>query len=279
MASKTKVRASSPLQQPSPQRRPAPQARRAFPRRWRAPVSFGALAVAIIAAAIIYVGHNGTANQTAVAASSALGPLTANLPTSAMGSFTHVSGTVYRQDGKPVLLFIGAQYCPFCAAERWPIVKALARFGTWSGLATGHSTAGTASFSQIPTFDLLNAIYTSKYVSFQSKDIADNNSQPLQTLTAQQQTLFNTYDSAGSIPMVYVDGYALIGSDYSPSEIQGQAFSSLQTQLQQNQGTPFVNDANAEANLLTAFLCKADGNAPQSACSTAVIQTIERGLR
>ena len=27
-------------------------------------------------------------------------------------------------DGKPQNLYIGAEYCPFCAAERWPMVVA-----------------------------------------------------------------------------------------------------------------------------------------------------------
>ena len=38
-------------------------------------------------------------------------------------------------DGKPEVLYVGAEYCPFCAAERWPVVVALSRFGTWSGLS------------------------------------------------------------------------------------------------------------------------------------------------
>ena len=27
--------------------------------------------------------------------------------------------------GKPEIVFVGAEYCPYCAAERWPIVMAL----------------------------------------------------------------------------------------------------------------------------------------------------------
>src|ERR671920_169425 len=32
-------------------------------------------------------------------------------------------------DGKPGVLYVGAEYCPFCAAERWPFVVAMTRFG------------------------------------------------------------------------------------------------------------------------------------------------------
>ena len=36
-------------------------------------------------------------------------------------------------DGKtPSMLYYGAEYCPYCAAERWAMTAALSRFGTWS---------------------------------------------------------------------------------------------------------------------------------------------------
>ncbi len=34
--------------------------------------------------------------------------------------------------GKPEVLFVGAEFCPFCAAERWPLIVALSRFGHFS---------------------------------------------------------------------------------------------------------------------------------------------------
>ena len=41
--------------------------------------------------------------------------------------------------GKPEVLYIGAQYCPYCAAERWALVAALSKFGTFHGLSGIHS--------------------------------------------------------------------------------------------------------------------------------------------
>src|SRR5205823_15010475 len=43
--------------------------------------------------------------------------------------------------GKPEVLYIGAEYCPFCAAERWSLVYALARFGTFKGLLLSTSSS------------------------------------------------------------------------------------------------------------------------------------------
>ena len=54
--------------------------------------------------------------------------------------------------GKPEVLFVGAEYCPFCAAERWPLIVALARFGRFTALHDAVSSAqavfpSTATFS------------------------------------------------------------------------------------------------------------------------------------
>ena len=43
-------------------------------------------------------------------------------------------------DGKPEIFYEGAEPCPYCAAERWAFIIALARFGTWSGL--GNAAVG-----------------------------------------------------------------------------------------------------------------------------------------
>src|SRR5581483_1419549 len=37
-------------------------------------------------------------------------------------------------NGRPEVLYIGAEYCPYCASERWSLIAALSRFGSFSGL-------------------------------------------------------------------------------------------------------------------------------------------------
>jgi thiol-disulfide isomerase/thioredoxin len=48
-----------------------------------------------------------------------------------LGKFVEVSKDTIRRDGKLLVFFMGAEYCPYCAAERWAIVRALQRFGRW----------------------------------------------------------------------------------------------------------------------------------------------------
>jgi thiol-disulfide isomerase/thioredoxin len=238
-----------------------------------------ALGLVIVVAGIFFFAHGATSNNTAIAASASLGGLSTSRPSGSTGNFHHVSAP-FRQGRKPVFLFVGAQYCPYCAAERWGIVKALSRFGTWSNLRVGHSSDGSLgdNLGSIPTFELFGAQYRSRYLAFQSRDVEDNAGNTLQSLSTLQQTLFNRYDSTGSIPFVYVDGYAMSGSGYSPTELQGHSFAEITRQLQANGHAVYANDINGEANLLTALVCKADGNQPGSVCNQAVIRGIARSI-
>ena len=47
--------------------------------------------------------------------------------------------------GPAQILFVGAEYCPFCAAERWPLVVALARFGRFPVLHDAASSTRRSS--------------------------------------------------------------------------------------------------------------------------------------
>ena len=121
---------------------------------------------------------------------------------------TTISGAALTANGKPEMLYMGAEYCPYCAAERWAMIVALSRFGTFSGLATVHSAAangaGTAEpYPNTPTWTFLHATYTSKYLTFTTVEEQTNIPDPsngtyttLQTPTKAQQALVTKYDSA-----------------------------------------------------------------------------------
>lgn len=234
----------------------------------------GVVAVAIAALYVVRASTGGT--STAVAAN--LGPPTAALPGSPTGQF-QLHEPVLRQHGKVEVLFIGALYCPYCAAERWSIVKALDQFGSFSGLKSTTNTQGEGGFGVIPTFELLGAGYQSKYVSLDAKDTQDRNHQPLQTLNNSETSNFNRLDPGGGIPLVAVGGYAQSGSGYQPSEIDGMSFAAVQHALQTNSTAGFAGSINAEANVLTALICHADGNQPSRACGVSAVRQIERSIR
>src|SRR6267378_5203283 len=110
------------------------------------------------------------------------------------------SATPLTVNGKPEVLYVGAEYCPFCAAERWSMIVALDKFGTFTGIQNSKSAALPESFPNTPTFTFRNATYASNYISFVSVEQLDRNHTRLQNVTADQTALITTYDTTGSIP-------------------------------------------------------------------------------
>src|SRR5258706_4760621 len=112
----------------------------------------------------------------------------------------------------PEVFYMGAEYCPYCAAERWPMIIALSRFGTFSNLKTTSSSSSDV-YPNTPTFTFHGATYTSQYVDFVSVETTDRNQNTLETPTAAQQALVNQYDTGGSIPLVdFCNPYSFYGA-------------------------------------------------------------------
>ena len=197
---------------------------------------------------------------------------------------TTISGAALTSGGKPEMLYIGAEYCPYCAAERWGMIVALSRFGTFKGLATIRSAerngAGTAEpFPLTATFTFLNATYTSKYLTFTSveeltniPDKATGGYTPLQTPTAAQQALIQKYDAAnnGAIPFIdYGNKFMSVGASYNPGVLSGLSW----TQIAGDLSTPSSAVAQGvlgTANYATAAICGLTGDQPATACTPAV---------
>src|ERR1700743_3782595 len=78
-----------------------------------------------------------------------------------------INGTATTSGGKPEMVYIGAEYCPYCAFERWGMVVALSRFGTFKNLSTTHSSS-TDAFPNTATWTFYKSTYTSNYLAFTS---------------------------------------------------------------------------------------------------------------
>ncbi len=183
-------------------------------------------------------------------------------------------------DGKlPLVVYMGAEYCPYCAAERWPMIVALSRFGTFSGLQTTHSAPAPEVSPSTPTFSFHGSTYTSKYLAFQAveeetntKDASGNYIQ-LDTPTAAQQALITKYDappyvssdSQGAIPFVDFGNEAVLsGASYSPDLLAGLTQDQVADKLVASD--PIGKAIGGTANQITAMLCKMTGNQPSTVC-------------
>ena len=195
-------------------------------------------------------------------------------------------------DGKPRVLYVGAEYCPYCATERWPMVIALSRFGTFMGLRATHSSS-TDVYPDTQTFSFHGARYTSKWISFRGYELETNQRQgdgyvPLDTLSPQDQQIFDTYDrapyigtgaSSNGIPFIDFGGKFLIGGvTYDPSVLQGQSAAAIAGSLS-DPTSAISQGAVGAANAFTAAICSMTGNQPGRVCADPAIQRIQRALK
>lgn len=188
-----------------------------------------------------------------------------------------ISGsTLTGASGRPEVVYIGAEYCPYCAAQRWPLIIALSRFGTFSGLQTTTSSS-TDVYPNTITFTFRSATYTSQYIDFHSVETLDRDQNKLQTPSSTDQQLIARY--GGSIPFLdFGNHYASTGAYYLPDIISGMSWLALADTLKQ----PDSAQARAiigSANLMTAAICKMNGDQPASVCSSATIQNLEKNLK
>ncbi|MGI0141914.1 MAG: DUF929 family protein [Candidatus Micrarchaeales archaeon] len=207
----------------------------------------------------------------------------------AAGNFpTKINGKpALTNTGKPEILYIGAEYCPYCAAERWPMVIALSRFGTFSNLH--YMTSSATDFdASTPTFTFYNSTYQSSYISFVPVEMttnvqaAANYSGPtmqgypvLQQLNDSQNNIVSALNPGGGIPFINFANKSFInGATYSPQILANMNWSNVASQF------PEVNSTISEsilgsANLITAAICQATNNTPASVCAQSYIQRIE----
>lgn len=209
------------------------------------------------------------------------------------GSLANVSGSPLTSGGKPEVLYVGANFCPFCAAERWPMIVALSRFGTFSGLSTIHSST-TDEYADTPTFTFYGSSYRSNYVSFVPVEETTNervgNSAAqnvsyvtLQVPTAAEQALLDKYDpgtgEGNSIPFIDIGNrYVEIANlpPYGPQDLAGQTWAQVATALH-DPASAIAQGVDGSANYLTAGICELTGNQPATAC-TATVRGLEGQL-
>jgi Domain of unknown function (DUF929) len=186
-------------------------------------------------------------------------------------------------NGKPEVLFIGGQYCPYCAAERWAIAAALSRFGTFSGLQFIHSSP-TDAYPDTPTLSFANAHYTSKYVAFVSVEWYGEQSGAntptgyayLQQPTAQQQALFAKY--GGSFPFVDIGNQYLVPqAQYLPSALAGLSWAQVASAMH-DPNSAVAKDIDGAANMITAAIAKLTHGQPGAVANSAGVAAAARSI-
>jgi thiol-disulfide isomerase/thioredoxin len=182
---------------------------------------------------------------------------------------TGVGDAALTSDGKPEILYVGAEYCPYCAAERWPLVQALTRFGTFSNLSLTTSASDDVH-PNTPTFSFHGATYSSPYLSFVGKELYTNKRvggvyEPLDKLTDAEQQIFQAHTQG--FPFIDVGGrYVVTGATYESGVLDGQSAPAIAAALA-NPDSATAQGVIGAANRITAAICQVTGGKPANVCT------------
>ncbi len=195
-----------------------------------------------------------------------------------IGKFHRVAESLTVKSKRATFLFMSALFCPYCAAERWAIVEALRRFGSWNGLRPATSTGGIDGFVALPTYDFFHASYKSPFLRFTHTDVADAAGRPLQHLSVAETHAVNRYDPGGGIPFLLIDGaFVQLDSGYSPGLLSGKTFAQVQDAIRHR--TALGRTIVHEANVLSALICVGDGEQPAKVCATPAVRRLTASVR
>jgi hypothetical protein len=192
---------------------------------------------------------------------------------------TTISGASLTAGGKPQMLYIGAEFCPYCAAMRWSMAVALSKFGTLSPLHGIHSSS-TDTDPSTPTLTFYKSTYTSKYLTFTPVENETISHAPLQNTTAAQQAVWVKYSPPNQLGYPFIDfgnKYLINGPQFDPAVLSGLTWEQVAQQMR-DPSTKVAQGVLGAANYITAAICKITGNAPASVCSAPAVTAMQGKL-
>lgn len=258
--------------------------------------------VAIFAVVIVFgINRGGGSGAKTTAATAQLTKTLATIPSSAYDSPNVVlpsnppvslkGAPAMTDGGKPRVLYVGAEYCPFCAAERWAMVAALSRFGTFTNLGQTTSSHGDV-YPDTPTLSFHGATFTSKYLVFKGYETQSNQVQgstyaPLDKLSTADGKIFDTYDfppyfngpnSKGAIPFIDFGGkYASQGASYSPQLFAGLTHQKIAEEIA-DPSTEISKSVLGTADVFSAAICQLTNNQPSNVCTSSGVTAAKAAL-
>jgi len=187
--------------------------------------------------------------------------------TSAMQSdVVSYGGPQFVANGKPVVVFVGGEFCEYCAVERWALIIALDRFGSFTNL---HYMASASDEGDYVTFSFVGSSYTSNYIVFRPYEAEDRSMSPLQTVPSNYSTIWNSFGNG--FPFLDLGNtYVIKQSVLSyPDILAGKNWTTILNEIAISDSVGLqIREA---ANLLTGVICKVTQGAPVAVCSASDI--------
>jgi hypothetical protein len=188
---------------------------------------------------------------------------------SAAGPSKKLTGDKLTKDGLPRILYVGAEWCPYCAAERWALAIAVSRFGTLTKLGETASSPSDV-YPNTATLSFHGSTYTSKVISFSGIELEDQDHQALDALDSADQKLFSTIGGS-SYPFIDVGGVYQFGVQFSPDVLSGLTHDEIGKALQDPTST-VAKAADGAANVLSAAFCTLTDNKPATVCTSSGVK-------
>jgi hypothetical protein len=220
----------------------------------------------------------------AVGVSSPANPVTSPLP-AGNGSSPLWLATDNGGPPVPVVFFYGAEFAPYAAVQRWPLVLALSRFGTFDQLGLMQSSSTTA-FANLSTFTFWNVSYTSRYLIFEpverygSLNPTGAGYLGLQTPDARQSAAIASYGaSPDTFALLDVANRSVLnGASFAPGVIAGLSQQQIAGDLS-SPASPLTQAVLTAANEITATICSVDGNKPGAVCDSRGVAAADQALK
>jgi hypothetical protein len=194
--------------------------------------------------------------------------------------FAAGSGAAVTRGGKPEMLYIGAEYCPYCAATRWSMAVALSRFGTLTPLRGIHSSP-TDVDPNTATLTFYKAGYTSRYLAFTPVENETVSRSLLQTPTSQQNALWAKYEpdpNTRGYPFIdFGNKLVLKGPIYDAAVLKGKTWSQIAAALK-DPASPIAQSVDGAANYITGAICRMTNDQPATVCNSAAVTAVKSGL-
>lgn len=182
-----------------------------------------------------------------------------------------ISGAPLASGGKPEMLYIGAEFCPYCAAMRWSMAVALSRFGTLSTPLHGIHSASDDVNPNTATLTFYKTTYTSKYLTFTPVENETISRAPLQPTTAQQQQIWEHYSPGGQTGYPFIDfgnKFLIATPIYDPGVLAGMNWQQISAALH-DPSSKVAQSALGAANFITAAICKMTNGQPGNVCTSS----------
>jgi hypothetical protein len=188
-----------------------------------------------------------------------------------------IKGNPLTQGGKPEMLYIGAEFCPYCAELRWSMAVALSRFGTFTTPLRGIRSSSADVYPNTATLTFYKARYTSKYLVFKPVENERVDHSPLQAVTPRQRAVWDKYDP-NSYPFIdFGNKYVITAPLYNPQVLQGKSWAQIAAALR-DPSSPIAQGVDGAANYITAAICAMTSNRPASVCSTPAVSAVKGKL-